>query len=580
MKVSSPLLVQLHRAINTVPQTVRAALLIAGVTVAVWARPVLPGFGHLRLSNPGDSNSFEFYLAWNLHALAHGKNPFFTNALYAPDGLDLGNAISIPAVSLLVAPITATFGPTAAYNVAFLTAVFAAAFAVFLLGREITGSAAGGMIAGLLVVVSPYQAGHALGHLNMMWVAGLPLATYLVLRFIRGKLRGPGLAVSVGLIIAFTIGASTELFVTQCVFAAFALLIALAVSETRKHVLRSVPWLMAGGVLGVVLGLPVILAALDAGVPGAPANPPWMYSTDLTNIFAPSDVTLVGDSFFSAVRMTWLGNSAENTSYIPVPLLALAVAALSFAKGRWTAGLAVFAAIAVVLSFGPYLHIAGKRTIHMPWGLTSELPGLDHALPVRFSAFTFMALALLTAVLWRSATRWRLPIAIAAVSGFVLALPDVNHLGMPVDTRLPAYVSSGELRHDVHAGENILVLPPGQWGPGMRWVSEADFKFVTPTGNGGGAKAPVALHDPTGSALFFQDFDYPWADQLPGYLRRLGVHTVVVDAAATQWLGVAENTFPGQGTLKGGVWVYTINHSSDPLDTGAGVVTHEPEPRL
>ncbi len=118
-------------------------LWLAVFTVGVWARPVLGGFGHLRLSNPGDSNAFEFYLAWNVHALVNGQDPFYTHVMYAPEGLDLGNAISIPGPSLLVAPVTLLFGGTAGYNVAFLLPIVLAAVATISWpsSSERTGSA-------------------------------------------------------------------------------------------------------------------------------------------------------------------------------------------------------------------------------------------------------------------------------------------------------------------------------------------------------------------------------------------------------------------------------------------------------
>lgn len=534
--------------------------LLAIATVAVWARPALPGFGHLRLSNPGDSNSFEFYLGWNVHALLQGDNPFFTPVLYAPDGMDLANAISVPAVSLLVAPVTLIFGATAGYNTAFLLAIFLGALAVFLLARELFGSTTGAAIAGALMVVSPYQGGHALGHLNMMWVFGLPFLAFLMVRHVRGRLSARWLLAGVALTVAFTLGASTELFATQAVFALIGVVIAsvVATGEVRRRLARATAWLIGGVIVGCLLGSPVIWAAFSGGVPEQPANPAWMYSTDLTNIVAPSDVNLIGDSFFNAVRLTWLGNSAENTAYVPATLLLLVLASITLWSDRRFRALLVFAVVALVLSFGPYLNIAGKRTLPMPWRLVEHTPPLDHALPVRFSAFVFMAVTLIVAGLWASRRVRRWFVGAGAAAGFLLAMPDLSHLGMPVDTSVPAYVADGGLEEDVDAGENVLVLPPGQWGPGMRWLEETGFDFAMPTGNGGGAAAPPALQDPTGLALFTQDPAYPWRKSLPDYLAQVDVDTVLVDAASPQWQQTIERIFPGQGRLTDGVWVYEL----------------------
>jgi hypothetical protein len=528
--------------------------------VGVWGWPVLRDYGNLRLSTPGDAESFEYYLAWNVHALTHGMDPFFTPNLYAPDGLDLGNAISIPSVSLLVAPVTALFGGTAGYNTAFLLSIFFCALAVYLLAKELFGSVGGATLAGALTAVSPYVAGHALGHLNLMWVFGLPFLAYLVARSVRGRLRRRWLVVLVALTVAFTIGASTELFVTESVFACLALVVAVAAAraELRRRLVSTVPWLALGGVVGVLLASPVILAALRTGIPDTVANPPAAYPTDLTNLVAPTTVTLLGDSFFAGLRSGWLGNGSENTGYIPITLMLLVGATVVVCRSRMTAGLTAFAGIALLFSFGPVLTIAGWQTVPLPWTWAASLPGLNHALPSRFSAFVFMAVALLVAHAWavRALPRWL--VGAAATASCVLLLPHMSGWGMPVDASDPPFVSSGALAEQVREGENVLVLPVGQWGPGMRWVAELGFSFDMPTGNGGGAALPPALREPLGVALYVQDMGYDYRNQLLPYLHQVGVDLVIVDGDHPEWKTVMDEILPGAAEAEGGVWVYRV----------------------
>ncbi|MCZ2823787.1 MULTISPECIES: glycosyltransferase family 39 protein [unclassified Modestobacter] len=535
-------------------------LLLAAWTVAFWGRWVLRDFGDLRLSNSGDSESFEYYLVWNLHALLHGENPFSTPHLYAPDGLDLSNAISIPSVSLLVAPVTALFGGTAAYNTAFLLSVFSAGTAVFLLARELFHTRWGALLAGAVTIVSPYFTGHALGHLNLMWVFGLPLLAYLVARTVRGRLRRRWLVLVTGATVAFTIGASTELFVTESVFAVVALVVAgvVATPDLRRRLLLSLPWLAGGGVLGLLLAGPVVIAGLRAGIPETVANPPSAYPTDLTNVVAPTRTTLIGDSFFAGLRASWLGNDAENTGYVPVVLLLLTLVTLVVARTRATVGLVLFAGVAFLCSLGPVLTIAGQQTVPLPWTWATSLPGLDHALPSRFSAFVFMALSVLIAQAWvtRGVPRWAVG-ATAAVS-VVLLLPNLSEWSFPVDVSDPPFVTSGALAERIEDGDNVLVLPAGQWGPGMRWVTELDFRFDLPTGNGGGAELPPALHEPLPVALFVQDLTYDYESKLLPYLEEVDVELVVVDAAHPEWKAVMDRVLPGAAEATGGVWVYEV----------------------
>ncbi len=535
------------------------------VVTLVWGWPVLDDFGQEQLATAGDSASFAYYLSWNLHALTSGLDPFFTANLYAPSGLDLGNAISIPSVSILVAPVTWLFGSTVAFNVAVLLSIAFCGISVYLLAHELFRSRIGALGAGLIVSLSPYFAGHILGHLNLMWIFGLPLIAYLVARAAAARLRRRWLVPGVALIVAFTIGASTELFVTESLFAGVALVVALIIGTpaVRRTVAKLLLPVAGGFALGVALGLPVIFAALRVGVPEEPVNPPSIYVTEFTNLFVPTEVTAIGGNVFSDARLHWLAGAAENTAYIPITLLVLMALTLRFMKGRRALGVAIFGLIALVASLGPLLMINGKWTIPMPWGLVVDLPLIDHALPMRFSAFTFMGLAVLVAYLWSLGRPHRAITGALALITCVLLIPTTEGMAYPVDARDPDFVTSGQIDDYVDDGDNVLVLPAGQWGPGMRWLTETDFRFSTPTGNGGGAVLPEALKDPTGIALYVDDFDFDFDSALPAYLAKYGVDTILVPQGETTWKAVVDDAIPTSGVLRGGVWVYELPDSTD-----------------
>lgn len=538
------------------------AFLTATVLV-VWGRSVLGDFAHLRLSNPGDSESFAYYLSWNAHAFVNFIDPFFTPNLYAPDGLDLGNAISIPAVSLLVAPVSLAFGGTAAYNAAFLIAILLCGVCVYLLARELFGGIIGATGAGLLATVNPYFTAHALGHLNLMWIFGLPLLAYLSVRAVRGKMRSFWITLGFAATVGFTGGASTELLVIESVFAGLALVIAFICStaDVRSRLARILPWMVGGVLGGIALAMPVVLAALHSGIPSKVGNPPALYSTELTNIFMPTSLVRFGAEPFAAARSTWVGNEAENSAYLPfVFLLFLAIYAV-VARGRVIAGIAIFAVATLVMSFGPYLTINGHSTIAMPWIVALSIPGLDHALPARFTGFVFMALCLLLAHAWSQRVVTRAAIAGVVIFTFILLIPDTARLNFPTDASDPAFVTSGEIRNEIRPGDNVLVLPAGQWGPGMRWEDELDFSFSMPTGNGGGAKAPPALSDPVGEALFFRNFQFDYESSFGDYLAKYDVDTILIEAQNTDWKSVVDKSIDVVPEFDQGVWIYQLDAS-------------------
>lgn len=538
-------------------------LLLTAVTVAVWARPVLGDFGGRQLASPGDSASFAYYLSWNAHAFTSGVDPFFTPNLYAPTGLDLGNAISIPSVSLLVVPVTLLFGGTVAFNVANLLAILFCSVAVYLLARELFASTAGAILAGVVANLSPYFAAHGRGHLNLMWVFGLPLIAYLVARAVNGRLRKGWLVPWIAVTVAFTLGASTELYLTETLFSVLLLAVVIVVGspETRRVLWRLTPTIAAGFVAGTVVGLPVITAALRSGIPGTPANPPGLYSTEFTNIFIPTQLVEVGGDVFEPARINWLAGVSENTAYLPISLLIMVALALRFGRGRAPLAIAVFGALALLASFGPFLMVAGKWTVPLPWAVLIEVPGIDHALPVRFTAFSFISVALLVAYLWRAARPRRWVTLVLTLVTVILLLPNLNADHFPTDVSDPEFVTSGEIRDFVHDGDNVLIMPAGQWGPGMRWISELDFSFVSPTGNGGGAALPPALQEPVGVALYVSDFDFDFDSTLADYLENLDVDVVLVPEEEHRWKAVMDSALPVEGMLHGGVWVYELNSS-------------------
>jgi hypothetical protein len=288
------------------------------------------------------------------------------------------------------------------------------------------------------------------------------------------------------------------------------------------------------------------------------ANPAEFYPSDLTNVVAPGRPTWIGDSFFQALRALWRGNDAENTAYLPLTMLVLLVAVVLVRRTRVTAALAVFAGIAFVLSLGPWLTVAGVPTVPMPWAVAGKIPGLDHALPSRFSAFVFMALAVLVAQAWTAPAlrRWFAPAA--ALASCVLLLPNLPAMPFPVDASIAGYVTSGRLEEAIDPGENVLVLPVGQWGPGMRWMDELDFGFTMPSGNGGGAELPPQLQEPLGVALYTRDLAYDYRSELPPFLAEVGVDTVIVDDGHPEWKAVMDRVLSVRAETEDGAWVYRL----------------------
>ena len=115
--------------------------LYALLSVAIFGRGVLLSPDTQVVGDAGPDKTIAMWsLAWWPHALAAGRDPFNADVVWAPEGIDLAWVTSIPGASIAAWPLTALAGPVVAYNVLALAAPALAAWAAYLLARELSGA--------------------------------------------------------------------------------------------------------------------------------------------------------------------------------------------------------------------------------------------------------------------------------------------------------------------------------------------------------------------------------------------------------------------------------------------------------
>ena len=62
-----------------------------------------------------DISSYVWALWWVAHQAVHLANPWFTGSMAAPAGIQLGYDTTMPLLGVLLAPVTLTAGPAAAF---------------------------------------------------------------------------------------------------------------------------------------------------------------------------------------------------------------------------------------------------------------------------------------------------------------------------------------------------------------------------------------------------------------------------------------------------------------------------------
>ena len=79
-----------------------------------------------------DPNFYVWSWRWWPYAISHGLNPLYSRQIGAPVGFDLAWTTTAPAVAVILAPVTAAFGPITSVNLTLLLAAPVSAWVAFL----------------------------------------------------------------------------------------------------------------------------------------------------------------------------------------------------------------------------------------------------------------------------------------------------------------------------------------------------------------------------------------------------------------------------------------------------------------
>ncbi len=183
------------------------------VSLVAWSHVWITGHpSHTVTSRLGDVSQELWFLAWFPHAVIHGHNPFFSNALWAGNGgvNILANPSDLLPAALL-SPVTLAFGPVAALNLGALLAPVVSGWCMFCLTRKITTFVPGQIAAAGLWAFSPFMMRNlTVGHLNVDLEFFPPLLVLLILQLVSEKRYSPrrvGIALGALVVVQFFTGA-------------------------------------------------------------------------------------------------------------------------------------------------------------------------------------------------------------------------------------------------------------------------------------------------------------------------------------------------------------------------------------
>jgi hypothetical protein len=482
-----------------------------------------------------DPEAYMWELAWWPHAIGAGINPFVTHAIWAPDAYNLASVASIPGASLLAFPLTSLVGPLGTYDLLALLSPVLSGMAAFALCSYVADAVGPALVGGALFGFSSYEVGQLTEHLNLTLVFLVPLAVLLVLRLIDDRISRRRFVALLAVVLALQLLLSSEIAATASGVALIAIAVAYftAGEDLRIRLRVTVRSILIAGVTAAIVTSPFLYYTFKGGL--SSHTSPYV-SADALAWFIPTRLMRLGGHYFGAVSTQFTTYPVENGAYLPLPLLALAALGL-FKIRRRSGGIAIaaVAAIAVVIASGPYLQIAGKRTIPLPWKLLQNLPVFESIAPVRFTLYVSLAVAVLVTLAlsrgtWRAGPLWRWGLA---VIGLVLLIPNTSTNAWRDRPSDPRFFEAAVYKRLIARNEVVLTLPsPRLVGSGANlWQAQARMYFRVAEGYLGPILPTDYLGDPVLNALLTNQTASVTPAQLRSFLLRHRVQAVVLDAS-------------------------------------------------
>lgn len=352
---------------------------------------------------PGDSfDGWQNYwnLWWIKTALVEQiHNPYVTNALFYPTGVNLYFHTLNPFNGLLTLPVQLSASLILAYNTVVFFSWVIGGYGVYLLtlwilqqrqDERIPHSALrishSAFLAGVIFTFSPFHMAHLLGHMQVMSLEWLPFYVLYLLRAMAEHRRRKAWmrsALLAGLFLILT-GLCDWYFVLYLFFFTVIVIGWRLLTEIGDWRLRvggkslisnflslisvSSPALIAGGLFIILLSpvlLPMLREATEFSFMVRPSADLYIFSASFSDFFVPNRL----HPLFLPSSLTWLGNQvappSEHTISIGYTALALALIAL-WKDRRRSAFWLVSAIFFLLMALGPRLHFGDITAADIP----------------------------------------------------------------------------------------------------------------------------------------------------------------------------------------------------------------------
>jgi hypothetical protein len=462
-------------------------LLAALVFADNWASPVRTSTA----AGVGDGALMMWFLQWTPHAVQHGLNPLFSPSMNVPDGVNVMWNTSLLLPGLLLAPVTATFGPVLTFNLLLVLGLGISAWCATIAFRRYVRSPVAALLGGLVFGFSPYMLAQSRGHLQLTLVFLVPLLLLALDEVLVRQCWHPLLAgAALGLLAACQVYIGEEVLAFTGIVALVQVLVLVALfpRQVRGRVGYALLAFAAAAVVFATLAAwPLHFQLTGPQHVSGDLHVVDKLATDLYGPVVPNWIQAIAPDAAVRLSASFPGNPAEINGYLGIPLVLIIV----FTAVRWWRAPVVRVAallflVPLILSMGARLFVGGHRTgIPLPWAAIDSLPLLESAVPNRFMLLTDLFAGLLLALFVDRVRAWatvpKLGALVMAGAACLALLPRGPLGGVPVE--VPAFFTGREVDRIPEDSVALLApFPKAANAAPMFWQAMADLRFRIPGG--------------------------------------------------------------------------------------------------
>jgi hypothetical protein len=447
-----------------------------------------PFLAHPDRGVPGgaDGTVYTWFFQWAEYCCVHLHNPFFTDWMNAPHGLNPMWNGSMLLVATLCAPLTATIGATATTGIVIMLAPALSATAAYLALRRVAGGTWGPALCASLYGFGPFFVGQVI-HVHLSLALFPPLLLLLSHQLIvtqdRSAIRS---GIWLGVTVAFALLTTEEVVALTAVVALFA---GVVLALLNPH---QVPGRFRHAAVGFGIGAAVAAAitaiplwfqffgqqTLQGGVGVHNAR------VDLASLTQPSRLMYYASPADVEANRHFPAGLAENTGYLGWPLIILALATclwLMVRRDRLAYWWLATTVVCVLLSLGPEISVHGRDIGHRgPWYYLDRLPVFNGAIPVRISLLTTLLVALILARGLGQLRGRALAVGLVVVAAALVPLRPAHRYTQIRPVQTPRFFTTSAV-HAIPEGATALLLPTDNTPEGaqlpMTWQIQARMRF-------------------------------------------------------------------------------------------------------